>query len=368
MSRTQATAAALGAEFLAAAIEPTRWVGALSALADATRSNHAQLVGIGPDYATDFNWISGLNAGQQAAFGRNDLHLPTQNFRVAARGRLPVAPAAPTLIHEGHYRDARRTLTSEDYLDLCRDWQIWNGAQIDVRADDSGLIGLALLRSDKNGVTNEEDRALMAAVRAPIAAAIDLQVALEHQGHKVVAGSFEAMSAACFVLDRRRRVRALTPATEPLLRDGVVRVVDGRLLLGDRARGTALDVAIGAVEDGALSRRVVVQAGSTRIICQVKRLPAQPSALGFAPFAVVIVRQLGARRPIDVDLLRDTFGFTPVEAEIAAALAAGISRAEIEVRRKIGAETLRSHMRAVYAKLGVSKETQAIHLLHTLTD
>ncbi len=368
MSRRQTVAAALGSEFLSAAVEPARWLGALGSLAETTGSNHAQLIGIGPDYATDFNWISSLTAGQEAAFARGDLHLPAQNFRVAARGQLPVPTGAPTLIHEGHYEDARRTLTSDDYLDLCRDWQIWNGAQIDVRADEGGLIGLALLRSDRNGVTRDADRALLAAMRAPIAAAIDLQVALEHQGHKMVAGSFETMSAACFVLDRRRRVRARTPATEPLLRNGVVRVVDGQLRLGDRARGAALDVALSAIEDGALSRRVVVQAVGRRIICQVKRLPAQAFALGFAPYVVVIVRHVGERPPLDIDLLRDTFGFTPVEAEIAAALAAGASRAEIGARRNIGAETLRSHMRALYAKMGVSKETQAIHLLHTLTE
>ena len=353
--------------FLAAAVEPARWLGALERLASATGSDHAQIIGIGPDYSLDFNWVTGMSAADHAKFDRDEMVAPASNFRVAAGigGRIGA------VIGDERYDTFRDALVDDAYLDMCSDLRIPHGCQTNLRHDANGLLGFALLRSQRSGPAPAEARDLFAQVAHDAATAAALQVALEREGHRLVSGTFEAMGRACFVLDRRMQVCAFSPPAEALLREGVLKLADGRVALPDAVEDRRLAQATAAVAAGRTLAGQVAAAdrpacgGTGTMVLRLYRLPAREWAMGFAPFAVMIVSR-AAPALADVTLLRDTYRLTAAESEIALLLRAGRSRDAICESRGITRETLRSHLRALFAKLGVNRETEAIHLLHTL--
>lgn len=65
--------------FQSAALEPRRWMDALRALADATGSAHAQLIGVGHAGAVPFNWVSDISADAVSDFARRDMASPAVN-------------------------------------------------------------------------------------------------------------------------------------------------------------------------------------------------------------------------------------------------------------------------------------------------
>jgi DNA-binding CsgD family transcriptional regulator len=349
--------------FLAAAVEPQRWLGALGELAVATRSEHAQIIGIGPNYALDFNWVNDMSPEEHAAADRAELITPQTNYRVAAAATA----TSGSILCEDRYEAVKPHLVDDAYLDLCSDLRIPYGCQTDLLVGDDGFIGFALLRSHRDGPTTEQAHSLFASVRASAVAAVTLQVAIERQGHQLVAGTFEAMDAACFVLDHRMTVRAVTPGAETLLHQNVIRLVEGRPALPTPSDDRRLCVALSSVGEGrALSSMVTVADGPSALTLRLHRLPAREWNMGFAPFAILVVkrpRMTGAR---DLQLLRESYRLTASESEIAVLLSTGQTRDAICAIRGISRETLRSHLRSLFAKLGVARETEAIHLLHAL--
>lgn len=354
---------AISEAFLAAAVEPERWLGALDLLATSTGSDHAQVIGLGRDYSFGFNWVSGMLPATHAVFDRAELVTPQTNYRVAAG----ITARPDTIVREDRYDAVKPFLIDDAYLDLCSDLRIPYGCQTNLRADDGGLIGFALLRSQRTGPTTPEAEALFASVRGAAAAATALQVALEHEGHRLVAGGFDAMGTACFVLDRTMTVRAITASAEALLRDGAVRLVDGRIGLPHTADDRRLAGIFSSVAEGrALAGTVAVGDAAGLMVLKLHRLPAREWSMGFAPFAILVVKKSAGSGAVDLGFLRDHYLLTATEAEIALLLRAGQTRDAICAKRGITRETLRSHLRSLFAKLGVNRETEAIHLLHAV--
>jgi DNA-binding CsgD family transcriptional regulator len=82
------------------------------------------------------------------------------------------------------------------------------------------------------------------------------------------------------------------------------------------------------------------------------------------PFLAQIWRLCSERQATPPGQGPPEFGFTPREAQVAEALRDGFSNDEIGRRLNIGAETVKTHVRRVYDKLGVSTRAQAVARLH----
>ncbi|MCD2315342.1 helix-turn-helix transcriptional regulator [Sphingomonas sp. IC-11] len=350
-------------QFLEAAVDPARWMDVLERLAHETGSDHAQIIGVGPSFSLEFNWVNDMDASAHAVADRAELMTPATNYRVAAG----LTQSSRTISWEDRYEAIKPHLTDDAYLDMCNDLRIPFGCQTNLLVEADGLIGFALLRSDRNGPTDAETRALFASACAPAAAAVSLQAGLEREGYQLVAGAFEVMSVACFVLDRSMSVRAMSRAAEQLLSDGTLQLVDGRVTASSPGAQRRIGSATTAVMEGrAAAASVAAPDAAGMLMLKVHRLPSREWNMGFAPFAILIAKRPPGGSDADVAVLRDAYGLTVAEAEIAMLLRAGRTREAICAVRAITRETLRSHLRSLFSKLGVKKETEAIHLLHAL--
>lgn len=65
----------------------------------------------------------------------------------------------------------------------------------------------------------------------------------------------------------------------------------------------------------------------------------------------------------NAELLKLLFDLTPVEALLARSLADGLSLAEIAARRRVSEATVRTQLKAVFHKTGVTRQTSLVRLL-----
>jgi hypothetical protein len=210
--------------FLSAALEPGKWGDAIREMAVATGSRHGQLIGFGAG-ASGFNWISDIDTSIVPRGAVIDQAQPDQNFRVAA----DQLPDRPDIVHEAHYDMARPSLRSDDYLDLCSDFDIFDGCQTRLIGARDQMVGLALLRNRKDGRTTQDQRDMFAHIAGHARSAVLLQQAIEQQGFALLSGTFEAMDRACWLLDATGRVGGMTPRADALLSSSRLRVSDGWL-------------------------------------------------------------------------------------------------------------------------------------------
>jgi DNA-binding CsgD family transcriptional regulator len=351
--------------FLSAALEPHLWGDAIQAMARATGSRHGQLIGFGPGAAA-FNWISDIDESVIARSAAIDQHTPDLNFRIAA----DLVPGRPDIVHEAHYDIARKNLRADDYLDLCSDLDIFDGCHTRLVADRASMIGLALLRDSKDGRTGEEERAVFAAIAGHARTAVRLQKAIEEQGFALLAGTFEAMDRACWLLDATGRVGGMTPRADSLLTSSRIRIVDGWLASDRPNESRAILRSVRSVIErpGQPADPVALadEGGGVAIMLEFHPLPARPWSLPFAPRAIAIAR-VGAPTDRHVQLLMRSFRLTPAEADIAIRLAMGQTRPEIAAARGVSVGTLKVQLRSVYEKTGCNRESQLVRLVGLLS-
>lgn len=347
--------------FLSAALEPEGWDAAIRAMAHATGSRHGQLIGFGPETAA-FNWISDIDASLVARGAAIDQSRPDLNFRIGA-DRIA---GRPDIVHEAHYDVARRQLDNDDYLDMCAEFDIFDGCQTRLLAEPGMMIGLALLRGRDDGRTTPEQRALFAEIAGHARAAVRLQKSVEEQGFALLAGAFENMARACWLIDSTGRVGGMSSKAETLLSEGRVRVADRQLCTGrtDETRAIAHAIREVLASPPRAADPIVLpgEDGGIALLLEAHPLPARPWALPFAPRAIVVAR-LGEATDRHAGILMRTFALTRAEADIAVRLASGQSRAEISLARGVSTETLKAQIRSIYEKTGCNRESQLVRLV-----
>ena len=348
-----------------AALEPEKWPAVLLQLAETTGSDFAQIIGFGADLNIDFNWLAGERDGSDMS--REIIALaPALNYRVVAKLAFP----DEAILDERHYAKVTPGLPSHDYLEICQRHGIEHGCQTDLYDGPEGFVGMALLRSASRGRTTRAQRLEFDRQRRDAANAIALQIALEREGYRIIAGTLEAMNVAAFVFDSAMKVNCVTPRADDFLVEGAMHLGDGILHCpqpGDDAVMQRLFSAF-ARGTGTAGRFLVRDAGGRSLVAQLNRLPVREYGLGFAPFAVMVVKLANAASPQAVALLRANLGLTEAEAQVALMLGTGEDRSSIQAARGIGRETLRSHIRSIFGKLGVRREADAVRLLSQFID
>lgn len=364
---SDARRAELGLAFMGAPLEADGWDRALRLMAKHARSAHGQLIAIGSDNIVSFNHITDYDFERHRAFDAQRESYSSDNWRIgASRGPMEI-------VSERDY-DAARALCRDDfYDDFVAGADIPFGCQTVLLQQPGLMLGLAALRNQRDGKTDEDDRNAFADA-APLAlAAARMQLALDHQGAMMIAGAFEAMSAAAFLINGAGAVRAMTAPAEAAAAAGrLVTVSRGRLharrgdidqrLQAAIARGLDLETPAGPVgrfwlddDHGAPAHR-----------CEVFVLPRVEFSFGFAPRVLVTVREpLGLTDP-EQQAIADLMGLTASEAAIAIALANGTDRESIAAARGSSPGTVGFQIKTLFRKADVTREGELVALINRL--
>jgi DNA-binding CsgD family transcriptional regulator len=86
---------------------------------------------------------------------------------------------------------------------------------------------------------------------------------------------------------------------------------------------------------------------------------------GATPAVALFISDPERQGMVTGSAVREMLPLTPTEAEISASLANGFSVCETAARLGVAETTVRTHLRSIFAKTGVTRQPQLVHLIHT---
>lgn len=352
--------------FMAAALNRDRWIEALQAFADFTGSAHAQLIGIGGAATVPFNLVTGLGEAPLREFVEIDGGNPEINYRVKASLFDPEL----TLRVEEDYHATEPELHSDTYIDYAQQHDIPNGCQTKLLEDSQGLVGFALLRSRRDGASDERVRQVFAQAAPHVRSAVRTQLALEQSGPALLAGTLGKAGAAVFVVGGDGAVLAITEMAELAVSQGRLAITRGRLGGSDAGDTVRLHQALAQHSIGSpLPLETLLLAGPNRgrpVLLDLVRAPRVADNFGLSTPVLVILRGGGRWHASAAAVLTALYRLSPAEADVALRLADGASRAAIAETRRSSLATVRAQLKSIFIKLGIEREAELIVRLRSM--
>jgi DNA-binding CsgD family transcriptional regulator len=183
---------------------------------------------------------------------------------------------------------------------------------------------------------------------------------------QVYAGVMERLLVGAIILDETGQVLRANPTAEQILTGG-----DGLKLHGGRphASSAAQDRELQGVLRDALGRAAEGSQQPVRALSLSR--PSGQRDLG------IVVQPVGGQRPcvaifvrdpernvaVENEMLRNLFGLTPAEAEVARKLAQGLSLEQAAAALHISRNTARAHLRSIFSKSGITRQSDLVRIL-----
>lgn len=348
--------------FQAAALGETPWLEALGGFARATGSRTGQIIGLGSAAAVPFNWMTEMPPESAADF----LEAGGGDPRINRRVDLGSSIAEGRILTDGEFAAYGRPDDPSELRGWVERYDVPHICLSPLIKQRGLLIGLAALRTARQGRFEAAETQVFARLAPHLRAAVRTRMLLADQGAAVLTGALEALSAAAFVCDGRSAVLARTPLTEALLQAGThVRVRSGRLTACNEADARTLGAEIaGAAADG-LGRPagpVVVRdaGGGDPVLLEVAALPRERHPFAVERPVLVMLRQPRAGRSDIARLAAALYQLTRSEAEVVADLVDGMSPQTIADRRGSAVTTVRTHVRRIFEKAGVTSQIELV--------
>lgn len=220
---------------------------------------------------------------------------------------------------------------------------------------------------------SEDDRRAMRSIHAPVQTALRAYCALSasRNGRLAAAAALDAVGKPIFVLDRSGRLlHANVAADAGKVRSDWLVIRTGRLM---QLVSTAVDAAPALVSRAAQGQLQTVRlwrpALAGGVHCAIARLvplgEANPCAWAWPQAAVLLlldeeVREVDAQR---IPALSMRYRLTTAESQLLAQLGNGLDPADIASANGVSIHTVRTHIKHLFEKTGVSRQTDLVRLL-----
>jgi len=189
---------------------------------------------------------------------------------------------------------------------------------------------------------------------------------------ELFAGALGRLAVGAIIVDRDCRILQATPQAEAILAEKDVLKNDrGRLRLLDEAgpsgafAAAVAEIAETSDSSFAGSRAFSIHRSSGEALGLVVR-PAPHSTKLHAPLrgaALVIIADAGSSVAPQPAVLVRLFGLTPAEAELAALMGQGLDLDDASAALGITKNTAKAHLRMVFSKTGVNRQSELVRLL-----
>ncbi|MBW2243976.1 MAG: helix-turn-helix transcriptional regulator [Deltaproteobacteria bacterium] len=265
-------------------------------------------------------------------------------------------------------------MATEFYLRVMRPSGILDMLGVDLQEPDGVYARLRAVRTDAQGVFGRSEIEFLEAMRPHLRHSLRaysrlVRLESERDLYRDMVGE---MAIGTILLNSERQVTQINAAARRVLdeADGL-RIVRGRFETGATATTGALNRLIDAACEAAAGRphapqilRIERPSGGGHLGLMVRRMPeTRPSD---DPTRSRVAVCIGARRPgtpASAVLLQDVFGLTQAEARVAALIAQGMALPDAALALNVSRNTIRTHLRAIYAKCGVDRQAALVTLL-----
>lgn len=337
----------------AAAVGELGWDAALGSLAAATGAKAGELIGLG---GTPFQMITEISPEQMGDFIAANGHDPLINSRVRIGMRAPPLK----LLDEADFDTEGDGRRHRSYGEVIRQLDIPFAQLTILQRTPEVTLGLTLLRTARAGAMPEDQKRLLQAAGPHVLSAVRLHMATEARAMNLTAAGFEQADHAAFVLDRAGRLRAWTASADRILREGDLRLKDGRLSVRD-ATDPRLAIAIECarrvkdLSDRSPQAAVTCDADGLAYPLEVMALPSR-HGFDFEAGVVIFARPPREIAPRAARVAALVYGLTRTEAVVAGHLVEGRSAAEIARRQGVRIGTVRTHIRRLFEKTGARNQ------------
>jgi DNA-binding CsgD family transcriptional regulator/GNAT superfamily N-acetyltransferase len=279
--------------------------------------------------------------------------------------------ALPAVRRKGYGTDL--DAMSEDEIKRSPYYQEWlrpNGlkwfAGIHIKGFEEDWI-LSLQRTEAQGQFTEREGELLVQMSRNFASTAVLANAIGFSRADAALEGFTLSGKAIVMLNRLGEVVRTNPAAECLF-DHDLCVRNNRLTSSSRTSAAQLDLAIRDACNPlqqSFNKPVLLERPSGRsivaFVSPAKGIIAKDIIAPCQAFVVLVDPY--RRDAVPARLIREIFGLTPTEAAIAVRLSRGDSLRDISTATGISYETARTHLRTIFAKVGVGDQTDLIAAL-----
>jgi DNA-binding CsgD family transcriptional regulator len=276
---------------------------------------------------------------------------------------------ANELVGDSNWRE------SEFYKNFLKPLDILHALGADIRTDDGLECRLRAARPHREPSFSASDKALCAAVLPHLKRAVRLHAQLElmDSERRLYAGTVDRMLVGTVTLDETGAVLKSNPVADEMFReaDGL-RLANGVLRAESVPENRELQRLIKQALSGesggkaALVDAISITRKSPRgkLGVLMRSLPNTGSSKStHRPSVVLFIRDAERKSEASRDMVRRLFDLTPAEASLALALANGLTLDEAADQLDIRKNTARAHLRAIFSKIGVTRQTTLVRVL-----
>jgi DNA-binding CsgD family transcriptional regulator/PAS domain-containing protein len=353
-----------------AAYDPAAWPGAVEALRGMFHGSKACLVRVGPNrQPADLIAPNG-----DPVFQRRYLEEFTQGPNVLERAVAGVSVGA---VYHDH------ALVGRDRLRASRLWNDWmapqdmyGGLACKVLASGSSSWFFDIQRGRHQQEFCAADMALFECLGPHIQRAVE--IGRQFQVNQALSAAFSHLPFGIVVVDGGQRIVTANEAAEAILASpgGVLRNKGGCLVAADARAAVRLerliaeacsfhaDIAPGLGGDFQIAAPLRDERAVSLAISVGPLLRGRRQTAPVEPSAVVVIREMTFALPAGfAEHIGGLFDLTSREADVAAALAEGLSLKDAAHRAEIKVSTARTHLEHIFLKTGTNQQSQLVALL-----
>jgi DNA-binding CsgD family transcriptional regulator/PAS domain-containing protein len=240
---------------------------------------------------------------------------------------------------------------------------------VDIDLPDRVELRLRLTRASHEPPFTRDDAARLQRLVPHVRIALRLfeRLSSVETEQRIYAGAVAQMAIGVVILNREGKALQLNAHASAILAkaDGLA-LRNGAVVLENADLARQLRARLARTDDTEpLTLRIERPSGAGDFLLVISRAPGpEHVAAGGGPAAVLFLTDPTRGPRIAADAVRDLLGLTPSEAEVAARLADGLSIAEVADRLGISPNTVRAHLRSIFGKTGVKRQSQLMQLVH----
>jgi DNA-binding CsgD family transcriptional regulator len=273
------------------------------------------------------------------------------------------------LIGDANWRE------SEFYKQFLKPLDILHALGADIRTEDGLECRLRVARPHREPPFSEHDKALCTAVLPHLKRAVRLHSQLEmvDSERRLYAGTVDRMLVGTVTLDETGAVLTSNPVADEMLRKGDgLRLVSGALRADAAAENRELQRLVKQALSGETGGRAAVvdaisitrKSAHGKLGVLVRSIPRTGWSKGKRrPSVALFIRDAERKSEASREMVRRLFDLTPAEASLALALANGLSLDEAADTLNIRKNTARAHLRSIFSKIGVTRQTTLVRVL-----
>jgi DNA-binding CsgD family transcriptional regulator len=235
----------------------------------------------------------------------------------------------------------------------------------------SALWGMLILRAPQQGPFEEHEKRVLAWLSPRLTETATLSKAVGRTALLGVSNALHRLGHPALALDRLGFVLGANESAEGIFDDEIC-VRNRRLTVRDQeARSALADFVdqLGTSADRAalpVAPIVVRRAGKQPLVIRVMPVDGAARTAFLGARALLIFSDVDKKSPPPSAVLTQIFRLSPAEARLASLIATGVSVAQAAEQFGVSLDTIRTQMKAIYAKTGTRRQSELVSLLSRL--